>query len=176
MKLIRLSVLLAVVSSLHFSSLCAQEAAHPLAAGSLVRASVYDLSNYKFVGTFSAVRADTLWLLQRNAPTALGIPLGSLTRLDVSRGQVPIIKRSVKGFAIGFVMGFALGAIFGNVFKGTCEDEFFLSEDKPCQNKVDYGRVALRVGVPVGIAGTLFYTLKKAERWEKVPIERMRIK
>jgi hypothetical protein len=94
----------------------------------------------------------------------------------VSHGKVPVIESSLKGFGIGFVLGFGLGAVFSNVFKKTCENEFFLENETPCQDKVDYSQVALRFGLPVGFAGSLFWTLKKAERWEKVPIERVRIK
>lgn len=161
------------------SGLFAQDAnqeINPLVAGRLIRASVFDVPNYKFVGTFTALHPDTLWLQQKNLSTQIPIPLGSLTRLDVSRGHVPVVERALKGFGIGFVLGFALGSIFANVFKKTCDDEFLLGNEKPCQEKVEYRQVALRFGLPVGVAGSLFYALKKAERWEKVPIERVRVK
>jgi hypothetical protein len=111
-----------------------------------------------------------------NSPALIPISLGSLTRLDVSHGKVPVVENSLKGFGIGFVLGFGLGAVFSNNFKKKCENEFFLENQNPCQEKVDYRQVVLRFGVPVGLAGSLFWTLKKAERWEKVPIERVRTK
>jgi len=179
MKMKKTLTLLALMGGLDVSGLPAQDANQDtslLVAGRLVRASVFDVPNYKFVGTFTALRPDTLWLQQKNQSTRIPIPLGSLTRLEVSRSQVPVVERSLKGFGIGFVLGTALGTVFANVFKKACDDEFFLNNEKPCQDKVEYRHVVLRIGVPVGVVGALFWTLKKTERWEKVPLERVRIK
>ncbi|MCI0690733.1 hypothetical protein L0337_01855 [candidate division KSB1 bacterium] len=179
MKMTMMAMALPVMAGLFSSELLAQRTnqdTSSLFVGSLIRASVFDVPDYKFVGTFTALRPDTLWLQPMNSPALIPISLGSLTRLDVSYGKIPVVERSLKGFGIGFVLGFGLGAVFSNIFKKTCENEFFLENETPCQDKVNYRQVALRFGIPVGLAGSLFWTLKKAERWEKVPIERIRLK
>jgi hypothetical protein len=132
-------------------------AQEPLASGSRVRVTAPECELRGQAATFRALRADTLVL------DTTECPLASVTRLDVSRGQK---SHTVIGAGIGLAAG-ALGAvIFCEVVeKGSCE---LFDDDIRLE-------AALITGAIVGALGGFVGYLIKSDRWEEVPLERLRV-
>ena len=129
----------------------------PLASGSRVRVTAPECALRGEAATFRAFRADTLVLETTQCP------LASVTRLDVSGGQK---SHALLGAGIGLAAG-ALGAVVicEVVEKGGCE----LADD---DIRLE---AALITGAIVGAAGGLVGYFIKTDRWEEVPLERLRV-
>ena len=89
--------------------------------------------------------------------------VASVTRLDVSRGRK---SHALLGAGIGFAAG-ALGAVvFCKVVeKGSCD---LTDDDITLEAALITGAIG---GVAAGIAGHFI----KTDRWEEVPLERLRV-
>ena len=137
------------------TEIAAQE---PLASGSRVRVTAPECGLSGQAATFRALRADTLVLETTECP------LASVTRLDVSRGQK---SHALLGAGIGLAAG-ALGAVvFCEVVeKGGCE----LAYDDNATLKA-----ALIVSAIGAVAGGIVGYFIKTDRWEEVPLERLRV-
>ena len=136
------------------TEIAAQES---LASGSRVRVTAPECELRGQAATFRALRADTLVLETTQCP------LASVTRLDVSGGQK---SHTLLGAGIGFAAG-ALGAVVicEVVEKGSCE----LGDD---DIRLE---AALITGAIVGALGGITGYFIKTERWEEVPLERLRV-
>ena len=111
---------------------------------------------------FRALRADTLVL------DATECPLASVTHLDVSRGRKSLAILSAS-------LGFAAGAAGAVVYcKSVKKNEF--SEEGACvvfdSDTTPYQ--ALLVGGLGGLVGGIVGYFIKTDRWEEVPLERVR--
>jgi hypothetical protein len=124
-----------------------------------------------------ALRGDTLVLSGALGPggraeTAL-VPISSVHTLDVSRGTA---SNAWKGAKIGAGIGAALGLVVGIAA---------MAEDTSCQPgewclDVDIGAEAIPVGMLGfglfgGLVGTGIGALSRSERWESVPVARLRV-
>ena len=136
------------------TEIAAQES---LASGSRVRVTAPECGLSGQAATFRALRADTLVL------DTTECPLASVTRLDVNRGQK---SHALLGAGLGFAAG-AVGAVVycEVVEKGGCE----LADD---DIRLE---AALITGAIVGAAGGLVGYFIKTDRWEEVPLERLRV-
>ena len=138
------------------TEIAAQE---PLASGARVRVTAPDCALRGQAATFRALRADTLVLETTECPMA------SVTRLDVNRG-----RRSHT--LLGAGIGFAAGALWGVV----------LCRRKAGHHCGVYGSdsdftplVAGVLGAGGGLVGGFAGYLIKTDRWEEVPLERLRV-
>ena len=105
---------------------------------------------------FQALRADTLVL------EITACPLASVTRLDVSRGQ--------KSHAVvGSLVGAGAGALVGLAMCANTDVCGILSD-----NDIK-GEVVATSVVVGGLLGLLVGYLIKTDRWEEVPLERLRV-
>ncbi len=135
------------------TEIAAQE---PLVSGSRVRVTASGCELRGQEATFRALRADTLLLETTQCP------LASVTRLDVSRGQK---SHTLRGAGIGFAAG-ALGTVVA-CRVGSCV---------PNQEVGDLTVVlAVAIGLAGGLAGGIAGYFIKTERWEEVPLERLRL-
>ena len=127
--------------------------------GERVRVTAPDCALRGQAATFRALRADTLVL------DTTECPLASTIRLDVNRGR----KSNAR---LGAAIGFAAGALGVVVFchGGEC---VWRDDDVP-----DYNFTApfsLLVGAMGGLVGGITGFFIKTDRWEEVPMERLRV-
>ena len=143
------------------TGMAAQESL-PVEPGERVRVTAPECELRGQEATFRALRADTLVLETTECP------LASVTRLDVSRGQK-------SNFALGAGIGFAAGALVGLVHcsrdaggfsdVGMCD---LADDDLTLWVTFVIGAIG---GAAVGFVGNFI----KTERWEEVPLERLRV-
>jgi hypothetical protein len=110
------------------------------------------------IGRFGGLRRDTLYV------AAVRIPLAFVTRLERSEGksQVPIF--------VGGLLGLAGGTAIGLSISGTvCQPGIF----DPCLETPDVGAAALGA-VLGGTLGAALGAVVRRERWEEVPLDRLR--
>jgi hypothetical protein len=123
------------------------------------------------VGTFLAWKSDTL-VVQSNGDI-LPLPLDSVTRLDVSRGRK---TNTARGAGIGFLLGGLVGAVIVYASYEECVPQGPWSCIGP-----DFGSgFAAAVGGVIGglgglVAGAIIGTAIKTERWQEVPLDRVRV-
>ena len=134
-----------------------------LAPGTRIRVTAPGAGANKLVGTFVGARTDTLLVRTRPGWTPQSIPLASVTRLDMSRGRKSLAGA---GAGIGGVIGAVSGAVVG---AASCADAFL----------ADPAQCALAGGLVVGAGGALLGAvvgaLGKTDRWEEVPLDRLRV-
>ncbi len=141
----------------------AGQAIPPVAPGTRVRITAPSLGADKLIGTVVPSPADTLMVRPADRMTAVAIPLASMTRLEVRNGQK---SHLLLGAAIGFVAGATSLGIGSAV---VCN-----REDSDCSK---YHTVTFTVlgGLSGGAAGALMGSLIQTDRWDRVPLERLRV-
>ncbi len=151
--------LLLLLIPLSFTSLAAQDT---LSAGDKVRVTTEE---EHVVGYLTAIEGDQLRLdtTFRRLDTSLVLPLASVTKFEVSRGQN---SKAGMGALVGLIVGAGVGAAFGI---GLCNS---LQDD----NCVGAGVVGgLLFALPTAGLGALIGLTIKVERWETVPLDRIRV-
>jgi len=146
-----LVTVLAVASS---TSIIAQEQA--LQPGQRVRVTVPSLDLSKHQDTFQRVAGDTLVL------SSAGYALPDVTRFDVYAGRKSHLW-------LGAGIGLLAGAITGAVTWTSIGDCGFV-DDSECRF---YG--SLLFGGVGAVAGGVVGLLIKTDRWEEVPLDRLRL-
>ncbi|NIM49030.1 MAG: hypothetical protein GTO22_07195 [Gemmatimonadales bacterium] len=125
------------------------------------------------VGTLKAAPADTLLLELHGRVDPLAMPLSSVTKLEVQRGRK---AATWTGAGIGAVAGAVVGAVIAvATFEEPAPCEWFCFDFGPS----DAGEAAVMglaggatLGFLVGLGvGALF----KTDRWEEVPLDRLRV-
>jgi hypothetical protein len=129
----------------------------PVEPGVRVRVTAPECELRGHAATFRALRADTLVLETTECP------LDSVTRLDVSGGQKSHAR-------LGAGIGFAAVALGTVVYCKTVE----FSGCVPYDSDLTLA-FALIFGALGGVAGGIAGYLIKTERWEEIPLERLRV-
>ena len=148
-------------------SLSAQEPP-PIEPGARVRVTVPDFGLEKSVGTCLALSNGSMQFLPQSGPSPRTIPVTAMTRLQVSRGR----KSHIVGGAV-------LGGLTGAVVGGTV---VILGTQLGCETtggcSVDWGEggrwIALFSVIGVAFGGGIG-ALVKTDRWEEVPLDRLRV-
>ena len=142
-------------------------------SGQRIRITSWSLGFRPLAATFEGVNGDTLRVLSEADGTALAIPLDSVNQVEVQQG-----RRSLwgEGAVLGVVVvGVGLGALSAALYE----------EPEPCTGGLcpsweigkggmfAFGFVggALLGGVVGGFIGKLVET----DRWEEVPLDRLRV-
>jgi hypothetical protein len=146
-----------------FTDAIAQE--QPLQPGQRVRVTAPGLDVNKLQTTFHEVRSDTLVL------ESMVVPLSYLARLEVSRGRK---SNALKGLLIGSVVGVGVGAALGiwGASRPTSTSEAVWCYEGTAACAAVGGLV---VGAAGGLVGLGIGALSKTERWEEVPLDRLRV-
>ncbi len=169
----RLSIIpLAVLAVAPFARVTAQEPP-PVKVGDRVRVS-HDCT-YRGTqrrcqedrGTLDAVKADSIVLSAEKDQSGMVILIASVTRLRVVRGQKSNWARGVLiGSAIGAAGGIATAAAF-------CQTGGISAcSDTPAGV---YGGAAAVGAAGGALIGVIIGALTKSDRWEEVPLDRLRV-
>jgi hypothetical protein len=134
-----------------------------LEPGARVRVTAPQLGIEKQATTFQTLRGDTLIVV---ADSATYCPLASVTRLEVHRGRQGHVWL---GAGIGSAVGAVAGVVTGVL---VCKNDWLCSDD--------YMGLAVLAGAGIGgVAGGLLGAgvgaLIKTDRWEEVPLDRLRV-
>jgi hypothetical protein len=123
-----------------------------------VRVTAPDLGLRMQEATFEGLRGDTLVVTAYS--TTRRCPLASVTQLEVSQGKK---GRVLQGLGLGFVLGAGAGAAAGAA--ADCGDV-----DAVCT----WGGAGLGAGTGL-LIGALAVAATRSERWEEVPLDRLRL-
>jgi hypothetical protein len=118
----------------------------------------------RHTGTLIALNADTLLLKPDGQSSPRMIPLAHVTGLDMSRGWASRGERATMGSGIGFLVGGVILAIAG----GTALEE---NSGSPGARMILF----MIGGVPGAAIGAVVGESTAGERWEQVPLERIRV-
>ncbi len=139
----------------------------PIEPDSRIRVTAPNVGADKVVGTFLGAAGDTL-RVQTESQAPLAIPFAFVTRLDVSRGKK---SRVVRGAVLVGVIGAVVGGAVGLV-----TPQFACETPSGCP--VDWGeagKLAALGGVIGAAVGGGIGALTKTDRWEKVPLDQLRV-
>jgi hypothetical protein len=150
-----LSLALVVALLVPIESLSAQHPP-PLEPGARVRVTAPDCDAHERAGTFRVMQGDTLVL------RTLNCPLAAVTRLDISRGRHRSTVRAV-GFG---VLGFLGGGLAGCFIAGGGGEGY--NEGVACL-------IGGAIGGGVGLVAGAVVGAKSRDRWEEVPLDRLRV-
>ncbi len=122
------------------------------------------------VGTFWAWEGDSL-IMESNG-NALALPLNSVTKLEVGRGQK---SYTVEGALMGLLVGGVAGAVIGYASYEECVPK---GRGWSCED-VGPEVAALVGGIAGGLGGLLVGATigrsSKTDRWREVPLDRLRV-
>jgi hypothetical protein len=163
MRWLTASVALAVVALSPFATTVAQEHASPLEPGQRVRVTAPSLGLDGHEERFSGVRGDTLVL------TSMRCLVADVERLDVHAGRR---SRAVTGGLIGAAAGVLIGIPVGVAEQSSyeCDPDNALA---PCIPPLP--TIPIMFGVIGGALGALTGAFIKTDRWEEVPLDRLRV-
>ncbi len=141
--------------------------------GARVRVTAPTVAENHLVGTVAAVDADTLVLGVNHGTSSLAIPFASMTSLEVSRGKK---SKAGLGAIIGAPIGLVAGALIGYAASGG-GGTFPLGEGL---ERLEEGGDAMAAGALLGgltggLIGALIGSSIKVDRWETVPLDRIRV-
>lgn len=145
------------------NNLVAQEPAHVI-PGARVRMTAPTITTARIVGNVMAINADTIILKRASQFSPLAVPLAAVTKLEVSRSRIPRGKNSLKGAGYGLLAGITIGGIFGaaNTDADAPSGVYVLA------GVAFFGSLGLVTGGVIGaVSGN--------ERWEQVPLKRLRL-
>ncbi len=154
------TVLPLLLIPLSFTSLTGQDT---LTAGDKVRVTT---DKERVVGYLTAIEGEQLTLdtTFRRLDTSLVLPLASVTKFEVSRGQN---SKAGMGALVGLIVGAGVGAAFGI---GLCNS---FPQDDNCVGDGVVG--GLLLALPTAGLGALIGLTIKVERWKTVPLDRIRV-
>ena len=162
--------LLALLCSVSGGAGWAQEA--PVAPGEHVRVWPQTDARGRPVGIpiqgrLTTWTADSLVLDDNNRPWTL--PLGSVSRLDVSRGRASRGRGAMRGILYGVGPGILLGALlgYGSYQEPSCPSGSLCIDFGP--EVAAFGGAVLGAGAGA-LFGGILGALSPGERWERIPL------
>ncbi len=199
----RATILVAILAFTPLANATAQVRQPPVQRGARVRITV---PSHRYMGTLVVWTAD--WLVVENQGDTLGVPLDSVTALEVSRGTGRSPKGAARGALIGgvvlgivwrslpvgafgagfgallgsgpsarkragtgFLVGAAVGALIGLASYEECVPSCF-GPDGPEINALGGAVIGGLGGL---VVGALIGSATEADRWQEVPLDRLRV-
>ena len=160
------TILVAVLAFVPLASVTAQEAP-PVKVGDRVRVTAPGVRRRE--GTVQLLTTDSLVMRPGYGAWPVAIPLASVTRLEVSRGQK---SRMGLGAGIGLLGGGSLGYLIssGRIGARCSGSSFLVPSPEACIQLATVGGAV--VGTLIGlVVGAVFTTY----RWEEVPLDQLRV-
>ena len=139
--------------------------AQTVSAGERVRATIEEQSG-KLTGTLEEWGSDTLYVVPDGASQdvpASAIPLSTLSKLEISEG---LKSNAGKGALIGGGIGLVVGGAMSIIAGSTVDTEVTSTDYLIFTGFVTVGGVGI---------GALVGALIKSERWEELPLDRLRL-
>jgi len=148
-------------------SITAQQAPS-IETGSRIRVTAPTVGADKLAGVCVEVDATRLRVQAEEQVSPLTISLADVTRLEVSQGRK---SNALKGLGFGALIGGSIGAVLG-LLASTGE-----SYENPCEGNAPACAAggAAAFGVTGALVGLGIGALTKSERWEEVPLDRLRV-
>ncbi len=135
-----------------------------LTAGDKVRVTTEE---ERVVGYWVSSDATRLIINSEKSDEELALRLGAVSRLELSTGQK---SKWLVGAGVGLGLGAAATAVFTAVFlAGFCS-----GSDTDCDGS-EYLTAFAILAVPPTIVGAIIGALIKVDRWETVPLNRIRV-
>jgi hypothetical protein len=135
----------------------------PVQPGDRVRVTALGCGLRRFETTVEALRGDALVLPgdpSRSSNPINNCPFASVTRLEVPRGRKSHV---LPGLGLGYLVGAVVGAAVSD-----CEPSS--STQGICE------AVPIALGASAGLViGAIFGALIKTDRWEEVPLDKLRV-
>jgi len=160
---------LAVVPLLIPLQYTAAQQVPPIETGSRIRVTAPALGIDKLVGTSVEADATRIRVQADDQASPMTISLADMTRLEVSQGRK---SNALKGLGVGALIGAPIGAVLG----------YLASPEQSSGEAVCTGSTvscvavgAAAVGVTGALVGLGIGALAKSERWEEVPLDRLRV-
>ena len=158
-----ITFLVAVLAVAPLTRLIAQEPP-PVKVGDRVRVTAPHEDIFRDIGTLARIDADTLVVGAR------AIAVEWVTRLEVSRGQKSRVGR---GAVVGGLIGGAIG--LGLAIAWVANDCEF-ADTSGCGSEVGIiAAGAAIVGLPGAGIGAAIGAVQRTDRWEEVPLDRLRV-
>ncbi len=160
------TILVAILSFVPLTSATAQEPP-PVKVGDRVRVTAPYVRSRE--GTVQLLTTDSLVMRPGYGAWPVAIPLASVTRLEVSRGQK---SRMGRGAGIGLLGGGLLGYLIssGILARGCTGESFLIRSPEACI------RVSTVGGAVVGtLLGLMIGRVITTDRWEEVPLDQLRV-
>ena len=164
-------LLLALSALVSLDSLSAQRQP-TIHAGARVRVSAPSEGYRDLIGTVSGYDGGDIVIKPGNEQSSVSVPLTSITTFKRSRG---LKSNAGKGALIGSLVGGALGAVFGAAAYRECVPvgwlDCMMAPESAAQSAAIGGFLMGLMGAGIGaLAGA-----EKTERWEEVPLDRLRV-
>jgi len=144
-------------------------------SGARVRVSAPGEAYRGLIGTVSGYGGGNIGIKPDNEQSSVWVPLASVTRLQQSKGLKPNRK---KGALIGLFVGGALGAAIGAASYKECVSEHWMGFDcmfAPVSAGVSAALGGFVLGTIGAGIGALAGASVKTDRWEEVPLDRVRV-
>ncbi len=170
MKALKVTALILTLLPAAPVSLLAQQAP-PVAPGDRVRVTAPGIQSQRFVGTVIETGADTCLLKVEGRPAPLPLALAAVTQLEVSRGQA---NKGKTGAIIGGAVGAGIGvAVIISSYEEDCSSQLL-------SDLCEFGNAMallspLALGVAGAVLGNVIGKSIESERWEEVPLDRLRV-
>ena len=139
----------------------------PIETGSRIRVTAPALGVDKLVGTSVEADATRIRVQADDQAAPMTISLTDVTRLEVSQGRK---SNALKGLGIGALIGAPIGAVLGVLASEGSGENLCTGTTVAC---AAVGAAA--VGVAGALVGLGVGALIKSERWEEVPLDRLRV-
>ncbi len=156
--------LLALAHTLGASTKATAQDMPPVAVGERVRVSTE--SGATHVGLVTALSSGALELQGEAGSQPFSVPMASMTRLEVRRQH----SKAVIGLLVGAGAGALAALAYCGAQEGNCVIVHFNGGRNDFSNELPFS-----LGVVGGVAGALVGRNMKTDRWEGVPLDRLRV-
>ena len=146
----------------------ASQQSPPVKAGDRVRVMAPSVSGSPFVGTFAAVEADSL--VVHDSVDIWRLSLASVEQVDLSRGRK---SHTLLGAGIGFLVGggVAVALLYTGGSTSLCDQ----SANQDAMNPGECIGLTALGGVAGAGLGAIIGGFIRTERWQGIPLERVRV-